>query len=39
MTIFQRLRGALVGLGIIILGFIMIIGGDSVIGLIIGILG
>lgn len=39
MTIFQRFKGALAGLGIIILGIIMIIGGESSIEVIIDILG
>lgn len=39
MTIFQRFRGVIIGLGTILLGLVMIFGGENVYGLIINILG
>ena len=39
MSIFQRLKGVFIGLGMIIFGLVMIIGGEDLYGLIIGVLG
>ena len=39
MSIFQRFRGVLSGLGMILFGIVMILGGKDVYGVIIGVLG